>query len=101
MRKLVQFCWCGGRSGSLEGLFIVDEEGWETLQKMVREGPEIHFGEAFGKHSEVSIILKEGDVEILSVDQEFIDDFKTYVGDSFGHNPLDVYLGQERESDDE
>ena len=96
-RKLLQFCMSCGGNAFLEGLFVVDESGWETIQNIIRDGMEINYGEALGKYSEINQVLTEGDIKVLSVDQEFIDDFQTYVGKSFGHNPLEYY--QEEDSD--
>jgi len=68
--------------GDLEGVFVADTE--DVKSKM---GEDIHFGEVLGKHSEIYGVLEEKDLEVLSTDQEFIQQFQEIVGE-VEHNPL-------------
>ena len=69
--------------GSVEGVFVSDEE---TVKSGI--GKNVYFGEILGKHSEVHGTLDEGDLEVLSEDQDFINKFEEIVG-STGYNPLE------------
>lgn len=84
MKKLYKFQWDYSRGGDVKSIFIADEE---IIKKNI--GVDIYFGEIMGKHSEVYGILEEGDLKVLTEDQEFIIKFEQYVGKSFGRNPLD------------
>lgn len=89
MKKLYKFFWNCGRSGDLKGVFVSsDEEIKENLNKTLM------FYEVLGKHSEFSGPLEEGDLEVLTDDQDFIEKFQRWVGNSVGINPLD-YLQED------
>lgn len=68
MLGLYEFYWNCGRSGHLSGLFIEDEE---VVRNLV--GSKLYFGEVLGKHSEIYGTWDEGDVELISDDQEKIE----------------------------
>lgn len=78
-----------GRMGSLEGLFVATPEEVENLY-----GKTIHFGEALGKHSEISLKMDESNFTKRSDDPEkvawliSIFDSETTL---CGYNPLDYY----------
>ena len=95
MKVIAKFYWNYGRSGNVEGIFTCEKE---TLQNLY--GREVYFGEILGKHSEVSGTLEEGDITILSEDQDFIEKFEQIMGAGTvsGYNPLE-YI--EEDSDDE
>jgi len=65
--NLYKFYWDCGRQGYLESLFIADDQ--EVKESI---GHEVYFGEALGKHSEIYGELKEGDIELMSDDQELV-----------------------------
>ena len=83
--KLYSFTWDCGRQGSLEGLFAAEESLVETMK-----GFDVHFGEALGKHSEIYGTLEEGDIVVVSEDEEKIDWLIEVMGTSniSGWNPL-------------
>jgi predicted ATP-grasp superfamily ATP-dependent carboligase len=65
------------------GLFVSTDE---EIKKYL--GTEIYWGEIDGKHSEVVSIFEEGDLEVVSINQEFIEFFESGIG-SFGYNPIE------------
>ncbi len=79
------------RMGTLTGLFV-------ALDIKVSEliGQEIDFGEALGKHSEVSIILERKHFEKVTEDVLAIEIFEAYEFQS-GYNPFDYYNQEENE----
>lgn len=84
---LVKFYWNCGRMGSLKGLFVCPREQLDALI-----GEELYFGEVLGKHSEIYGTLEQGDVTILSEDQEKIAWLQEIMGGSStisGWNPLE------------
>jgi hypothetical protein len=90
MLKLYKFEWDCGRAGSVEGLFV-DEE--QEVQKAI--GEDVYFGEILGKHSEVYGELSEEDLTVLSEDQEKIKwliDIMDGVWTISGYNPLNYIL---------
>jgi hypothetical protein len=87
MLKLYSFYWDCGRCGNLEGLFIAEES---EVDKIL--GKKVYFGEVLGKHSEVSGIIDDGDITIVSEDQEKVEWLENLLGSSVsGYNPLDYY----------
>lgn len=88
--KLYKFSRFFGRNGDLEGLFIAEPE---QINKLI--GSHINFGEALGKHSEVSCIIEEKDINQLDVLDSTVDDIIKVIGTSIsGYNPFD-YLEEE------
>ncbi len=82
MKKLYKFDW-GCYHGFVSGLIVETEEDVKnSIGKMV------NFGEAEGKHSETRGILEERHFEVISINEEFIENFERAVGKSFGYNPL-------------
>lgn len=73
--------------GGLEGVFVVDKQGWESLQKLIKSKREVHFGEVLGKHSEIVFEIEQGMIKILTEDQDFIAKFIELKCES-GFNPL-------------
>jgi 3-deoxy-D-manno-octulosonic-acid transferase len=88
MRKLFKFhCDCG-RAGVLQGTFVLDEGAQERLEKLY--GKRINFGEALGKHSEVTVDLEREEITLMTDDQEFLAMAeKLGVDLNQGYNPLD------------
>lgn len=78
------------RQGVVEGLFIVDEG---TLKAAY--GKFVTLGEVLGKHSDVCGLLDEGDIKVLTDDQDFLAQMLRYTGhDVSGYNPLN-YIGSD------
>jgi hypothetical protein len=95
MRKLYRLNWDAGRMGSLDGLFVAEEEAVAAAI-----GKKVYFGEVLGKHSEVYGNLTASEVKAISDDQDFISKFKSIVG-SIGYNPLDYIEESDEDDDDE
>lgn len=85
MKKLYKFQWDCGRQGSVEALFVEEEE---TVRAAV--GKTIEFGEVLGKHSDVHGTLEEADLEMVTDDQDFLLKLVQVIGKFTvsGHNPL-------------
>jgi len=88
MNKLYRFHW-GGYYGELHGAFVADDA---EVSKAI--GKLIYFGEVLGKHSEVAEYLDTDDIEVISEDQHFIEQFKEIVGE-VGYNPLKYIKDQD------
>ncbi len=90
-RVLARFYWDCGRMGSLEGLFVTTREALAGAY-----GQHVEFGEVLGKHSDISGVLEEKDITIVTEDQDFIGKLVEYVGeDVSGYNPLSYLNGDE------
>lgn len=85
MKVIARFYWDCGRMGEVDGLFVTTKEALEAAY-----GKEVYFGEILGKHSEVYGTFNEGDITILTEDQDFITKFIEIMGDGeiSGYNPL-------------
>lgn len=94
MLKLYRFDADFGRSGSLEGLFVEDDE---RVKKAI--GKHVYFGEVLGKHSEVYMDLEEDHFTELTDDQPFIHKFEK-LNLSTGYNPFD-YMEEDEEDEEE
>lgn len=66
-----------------EGLFVSTDE---EIEKYL--GTEIYWGEIDGKHSEIVSVFEKEDLEVASINEEFIDLFERAIG-SFGYNPIE------------
>lgn len=95
MKVLAKFYFDCGRNGDLSGLFIEEKENIDAAV-----GKTVCFGEVLGKHSDVAGVLEDGDITIISEDQDFIAACETIIGgtDLCGYNPLD-YLREEEEEE--
>lgn len=83
--KLYKFHWDCGRMGAIDGLFVADDE---AVSQAI--GKTVDFGEALGKHSDISAVLEESDLVIKSDDLDFIAKLIEVIGgrDISGYNPL-------------
>jgi hypothetical protein len=91
MKRLYEFYWDCGRSGSVEGVFIAEEE---TVNKAI--GKEVSFGEILGKHSDVSGTLDKDDLSVREVSQETLEEIEKIFGDTVsGYNPLEYIYDEE------
>lgn len=96
MKKLYSFYWDCGRAGGLQGLFVAEES---EVNKIM--GKEVYFGEVLGKYSEVYGTVDEGDIEVVSDDQEKIEWLVSILGtDISGYNPLNYYEEGEGDPDE-
>ncbi len=98
MKAICKFHWDCGRGGDVEGLFIAEKADVDALI-----GKEVYFGEILGKHSEVYGTIEEGEITIVTTDQDFIakfeEIFKPRNGVISGYDPFD-YLKEEGEFED-
>lgn len=87
MKVIYEFFADFGRMGELEGLFVADKIDVENAI-----GEDVYFGEALGKHSEVSLTLKDKHFTIKSEDSEFVDKFIEILGCGTisGYNPIEL-----------
>ena len=96
MKRLVKYSEYFGRMGELDGLFVVDGDDWELLERLIKEKQTIYFGEVLGKHSEIYGTLSDTTIEVKSENQEFCNEFDR-LGLGTGFNPLHYYEEQEEE----
>lgn len=94
MKVIAKFYWDCGRMGEVDAIFTCTKEELENAY-----GKEVYFGEILGKHSEIYGTFREGDITILSDDQEFIAKFEAILGEGTvsGYNPLDYIEAEEEE----
>lgn len=95
MKNLYRFSWDCGRMGDVNGLFIAEQS-----EVAAAIGREVYFGEILGKHSEVCGTLDKSDLAVVTDDQDFIEKLEKYIGDSFGHNPLEHLQGDEDDANE-
>ncbi len=99
--QLIRFDVYCGRMGSIEGVFVLNERGVKTLNSIVENECEIHFGDVLGKHSDISFEIKPQHYTVVTEDTEKIkvvleafglnsDTNRDYWTLS-GINPLDYY----------
>ena len=90
--KLWKFEWDCGRNGQLSGLFIATDVEVQSIF-----GEEVYFGEVLGKHSEISGMIEEREITLVTDDSYVIDVLYAECGKSvFGYNPFDYW---EKESE--
>lgn len=97
--KLYNFYYHCGRMGHIEGLFAAYPSEVDSIM-----GQEVYFGEVLGKHSEISVIISEDNIRLLSEDQGFINTLVEVTGGDnsiSGHNPFDSFDSWEPEEEDE
>lgn len=78
-----------GRMGIMEGVFIASRRDIADIN-----GTEVHFGEALGKHSDVSIFMGPDVLTLLTEDKAAV----ALVSEhnlSSGYNPFDYIDGEE------
>jgi len=80
--KLLRFELCMSRSSDISGVFVVNDEQWESLCQL--NGNKVYLGEVAGKHSEVSFDFDVEDIEVLCEDNDFITKMVSMVGGNFG-----------------
>lgn len=72
-----------GRMGELESIFISDDS---SIKKLI--GRKCYFGECLGKHSEITVTIKEEYLTLLTQDETVVDIVRKY-GLSTGLDPFD------------
>ena len=98
MVKLFAFNADYGRMGFLSGTFLADEDDVFNLT-----GKKVHFGEALGKHSDITYEVDDDDFSIIDIKQSSIDDLiKALDGEKTlsGLNPFE-YLDEEENFEDD
>lgn len=92
MINLYEFYWDCGRQGELEGKFYATQEEVDAAI-----GKQVCFGEALGKHSDVCGVLEQGEIKLVTDNQEFLQMAKDLNIDlTSGFNPLS-YLDEDEE----
>jgi len=76
-----------GRLGYLRGLFIAKVE---EINKLINDKIEIYFGEVLGKFSQISEVITNENVILVTTDVNIIDIIIKYDLET-GYNPLDYY----------
>lgn len=93
LKNLYSFYWDCGRSGNINGLFIATASEVEGIQ-----GKQIYFGEVLGNQTRVYGDIDEGDIKLVSNDQEKVSWLENLLGKSIsGYNPFDYYEKGEEE----
>jgi hypothetical protein len=93
MQGVYRFKFDAGRNGTLHGLFVAEDDDVKAII-----GRDAYFGEVLGKHSEVQGPIEEGDIKLITQDQDFVAKFIEY-GCATGYSPWDGL--QDEESEDE
>jgi hypothetical protein len=83
MRGIYHFFWDYGRMGKLDGIFVADSE-----EIVAAIGKTAAFGEVLGHYSDIYDDIKNGDIQLCTEDQVFIDKAIEYGVVPIGYNPL-------------
>ena len=89
-----------GRSGSLDGIFIVDERGKSCIDALMESQTLVYFGEVLGKHSDVTCHYEPGSLTPEDIPQGDVSTVLRVIGKPIdpdgkpwctisGFNPLD------------
>jgi hypothetical protein len=73
MKSIYKFHWDCGRQGDITSVFVSTPE---KVAEII--GKEVYFGEILGKHSEISGVIKEDEITLVTDNQEFIRLFEGY-----------------------
>lgn len=92
MKALWKMSFSCGRMGTLDGLFVAEDD-----EVKAAIGKHLHFGEVLGKHSDIEGTLEEKDLTRLTDDMDFVEKFEKFDCAS-GFNPLD-YLPEEDDAE--
>lgn len=88
---LWKFHWDCGRMGELSSIFKATKGEVENAI-----GKEVNFGEALGKHSEVYGTIEEGEIELISEDENVVN-----VVPEVGYNPIEYIDSDDGEEEEE
>lgn len=85
-----------GRMGNLTGKFVAEKE---YIDYMVENKVQVNFGEALGKHSEISGPVGKDEIKVISDDPAVV---KMFEDNDFGsgYNPLDEQMEYNEEYED-
>lgn len=87
MKKLYNFEMDYGRMGSLDGLFIAEDNDIKDII-----GKEIYFGEVLGKHSQVNGEMSEDMFKAIDIPEHVVDILEEKIGSTIsGYNPFDYW----------
>lgn len=84
MKGLYKFEKDCGRMGKLEGLFIAEVD---KVDELIESEVEVHFGEALGKHSDVSVIMSDDNLTLVTTEENVIKVIEDYNLEN-GYNPF-------------
>jgi hypothetical protein len=90
MKAVYKMCFECGRSGELTGIFVEDTD---LVDALIESGIEVYFGDALGKHSEISGPVTRGEVTIASTDLNAISVIEDLNFET-GYNPFDYTVAQ-------
>ena len=86
--KFDQYCCYG----NLSGMFVLNDDEYRKLMKIIDNQESINFGEVLGKHSDVNRPIERNDIKVMSTDQNFIKELTDEVGRNIlGYNPLEIF----------
>jgi hypothetical protein len=87
MEKLWEFNWDCGRMGWLDSVFIATDD---EIKNII--GKTVYFGEVLGKHSDIHGTIEEGEITLITDNQEVVNILKNKLGKTIsGHNPIEYY----------
>ena len=76
-----------GWGGDITGMFYATEK---EIRNLI--GKEINFGEVLGRFSEIKVIIKNEHINVVSEDQEFLDQVqKKKIKLEIGYNPFEYF----------
>lgn len=78
MKALIKLHIDFGRQGNISGLFLADTR---EIKKIIKDKQRLYFGEALGKHSEISCILSHEDYTVVTINESDISDIERIFGD--------------------
>lgn len=88
MRKLYKFKWDCDRQGTVEGVFIAEEQ---EVKDAV--GQQVDFGEILGKHSDVYGTIDDGEITEVKVSDNTVKEIEAVLGSTIcGYNPLNYIM---------
>lgn len=74
MKRLIRYSASFGSMGELSGIFLLlNDEEWFGLERLIEDETEVWFGEVFGRHSDIYGAVEEGEISIVTEDQEWLD----------------------------
>lgn len=82
--ELYKFEWDFGKEGQVLGLFLAT-----PIQVIEAKGREIYLGNVLGEHSEIYGVIQEDHIELLSSNDDFINQAVQCGAVPFGYNPLE------------
>lgn len=97
MKQLFKFEWYAGRGGIIGGLFIATQEQVDAII-----GKRLWLGEALGKHSEVSGVIEDDEIERVDIDTSAVEVLYEQFGSTIsGYNPVERFDDEDDEYDED